>query len=66
MPGQYLYKEGRGSNLVLLVASVQEWDDQVEDAAQLWAVVVHHGPGRGEGGGPLRLSSPRGTRRVGV
>lgn len=33
---------------MLLVASLQERDEQVEDAAQLLAGVVHHGPGDGE------------------
>lgn len=34
---------------MLLVASLQERDEQVENAAQLLAGVVHHGPGGGEG-----------------
>jgi hypothetical protein len=55
-PSQYLHEEGSGCDLVLLIASLQEWDEQVEDAAQLLAGVVHHGPGSGEQ--PLRLCSP--------
>lgn len=54
MPSPYLYEEGGGSDLVLLVASLQERDQQVEKAAQLLAGVVHHGPGIGE-----RQQSPK-------
>lgn len=56
--GRYLHEEGGGGDLVLLVASLQERDEQVEDAAQLLTGVVHHGPGDGRSSA-LRLSSPR-------
>lgn len=46
---------------MLLVASLQERDEQVEDAAQLLAGVVHHGPGGGEEEQSPQVSSPRGT-----
>lgn len=46
---RYLHEEGGGSDLVLLVASLQERDEQVKDATELLAGVMHHGPG-GEGG----------------
>ena len=58
-PSRYLHEEGSGGDLVLLVASLQERDEQVEDTAQLLAGVVHHGPGE-EGSSALRLASPRG------
>ena len=58
-PSWYLHEEGSGGDLVLLVASLQERDEQVEDTAQLLAGVVHHGPGE-EGSSALRLASPRG------
>lgn len=48
-PARYLHVEGGGSDLVLLVASLQQWDEQVEQAAELLAGVVHHGPGGEEG-----------------
>lgn len=32
-PGRYLHEESGGGDLVLLVASLQERDEQVEDAA---------------------------------
>lgn len=43
-PGMYLHKEGGGCDLVSLVTSLQERDEQVEDATQLLAGVVNHGP----------------------
>lgn len=55
VPSLYLHEEGSGGDLVLLVASLQEWDEQIEDAAQLLAGVLHHGPG---GGGTVPLGSP--------
>lgn len=64
-PSRYLHEEGGGGDLVLLVASLQERDEQVEDAAQLLAGVVHHGPG-GEGSSALRHSSPKGTCCMGA
>lgn len=65
VPSLYLHEEGRGGDLVLLVASLQERDEQIEDAAQLLAGVLHHGPG-GWGNSALRLSSPRGMCWVGA
>lgn len=64
-PAWYLHEEGGGGDPVLLVASLQERDEQVEDAAQLLTGVVHHGPG-GEGSSALRRSSPKGTCCMGV
>lgn len=64
-PGQYLHEKGGGGDLVLLVASLQEWDEQVEDAAQLLTGIVHHGPGDGKSSA-LRLSSPVGTCYTGA
>lgn len=46
--GGYLHEEGGGRDLVLLVATLQERNEQVEDAAELLAGVVHHGPGVGQ------------------
>lgn len=54
---RYLHEEGGGSDLVLLVASLQERDEQVEDAAELLAGVMHHGPG-GEEGRAVLSGSP--------
>lgn len=42
---------------MFLVASLQERDEQVEEAAQLLAGVVHHGPGTGKRKQSPRLSS---------
>lgn len=43
-PGMYLHKEGSGCDLVSLITSLQERDEQVEYATQLLAGVVNHGP----------------------
>lgn len=50
-PRRYLHKEGGGRDLVLLVTSFQELDEQVEDVTQLLAGVVHHGPREGRPSG---------------
>lgn len=43
-PRIYLHKEGGGCDLVSLITSLQKWDEQVEDATELLAGVVNHGP----------------------